>query len=97
MASSPIPGKTTKIKIATRSKIIAVPVPGVLLSNNAAKPIKTNPKAPKLTESMIEPKINLPMSPASVCGKKKIQTYFDCVERIPFFLYSPKANLLEVH
>ena len=56
-----------------------------------------NPKAPKLTKSMIDPKINLPMSPATVCGKKKIQTYFDYVERIPFFLYSPKANLLEVH
>ena len=95
MASSPIPGKTAKIKIATRSNIIAVPVPGVLLSNIVAKPIKTNPKAPKLTESMIEPKINLPMSPATVCGKKN-QTYFDYVERIPFFLYSPKANLLEV-
>ena len=66
MASNPITGKTTKTDIATKTNIKPNPAPGVLLCSVNIKPIPTNIKAPKITRSMTEPKITLPMSPAIV-------------------------------
>ena len=68
MASNPIPGKTTKTEAASIINIKPNPAPGVLLQDVKTKPNTTNAKALKMTKSMIEPKITLPMSPAIVCG-----------------------------
>ena len=79
MASNPITGKTTKTDIATKTNIKPNPAPGVLLCSVNIKPIPTNIKAPKITRSMIEPKITLPIEHIKAFLKEK-GYYFSKVE-----------------